>query len=116
MAARSVPECGTAGAQGWNIDYLAPTWSSLTSTSWSPSGGPAVERGSGPGRCLTRCWVLKDRATPPAARECGRAGVGGFLLVGGPCRWLSVAGSGVGCRLYFENFTVDASIFVVSSF
>jgi hypothetical protein len=23
---------------------------------------------------------------------------------------------GVGCRLYFENFTVDASIFVVSSF
>src|SRR6478752_3319491 len=86
MAARSVPECGTAGAQGWNIDYLAPTWSSLTSTSWSPSGGSAVERGSGPGRCLTRCWVLKDRATPPAARECGRAGVGGFLLVGGPHR------------------------------
>jgi hypothetical protein len=30
----------------------------------------------------------------------------------GPCRWRSFAVSGAGCRLYFENFTVDASIFV----
>ena len=26
MAAWSVPECGAAGAQGWNIDYLTPSW------------------------------------------------------------------------------------------
>ena len=34
MAARSVLECGAAGAQGWNIDYLALSWSSHTSTCW----------------------------------------------------------------------------------
>lgn len=70
------------------------------------------------GRCLTRCWVLKDRATLAgrALMVCGPGGVGWFLLVGGPCRDRDGVVVGVGCRLYFENFTVDASIFVVSSF
>ena len=34
----------------------------------------------------------------------------------GPYRGSELLVPGVGCRLYFENFTVDASIFVVSSF
>lgn len=46
MAARSVPGRGAAGAQGWNIDYLALTWSSSTSTSGACF---AVERGGGGG-------------------------------------------------------------------
>ena len=36
---------------------------------------------------------------------------GWFLLVVGLADGSSVVGSGVGCRLYVENFTVDASIF-----
>lgn len=43
-----------------------------------------------------------------------RGGVcaGWFLLVVGPAEDSTFVGLGVGCRLYFENFTVDASIFV----
>ena len=64
MAARSVPECGAAGAQGWNIDYLAPSW-----CPWQVQAERAPQwnvQGWWVG-CLTRCWVLRDRATPPAA-------------------------------------------------
>ena len=65
---------------------------------------------------MTRCWVLKDRATPPAAGFSSPGGVAGFLLVVGPAESATHVVLGVGCRLYVENFTVDASIFVVSSF
>jgi hypothetical protein len=41
---------------------------------------------------------------------------GWFLLVVGLIDARTVVWVGVGCRLYVENFTVDASIFVVSSF
>ena len=84
----------------------------------SSFGGWAVERGGGPGGCLTRCWVLKDRTT--------HAGPGvdpglwcvpaGFFWSWAPPIMRASLVWGVGCRLYFENFTVDASIFVVSSF
>jgi hypothetical protein len=74
----------------------------------SPLVGVVVERGSGGcGRCLARCWVLK-----------GRTGFGSVFLVGPgpgfiPHPLVGVGGRrGVGCRLYVENYTVDASIFV----
>jgi len=37
------------------------------------------------------------------------------LLVVGPAEGMTLVVSGVGCRLYVENFTVDASIFVVTT-
>lgn len=75
-----------------------------------------MERGGCGVRCLTRCWVLKDRAAPGRPLVSGRVGVAGFLLVVGPAEHAALSVWGVGCRLYVENFTVDASIFVVSSF
>ena len=57
-----------------------------------------------------------DTDGSPGRLRCSRVGVlvrGARVSSGrGPCRWRSFAVSGVGCRLYFENFTVDASIFV----
>ena len=41
---------------------------------------------------------------------------GWFLLVVGPADGMTFVVLGVGCRLYVENFTVDASIFVVFKF
>ena len=41
---------------------------------------------------------------------------GWFLLVVGPADGMTLVVPGVGCRLYVENFTVDASIFVVFKF
>ena len=47
----------------------------------------------------------------------GACGVWWLVSSGrGPHRSHGLAVWGVGCRLYVENFTVDASIFVVSSF
>ena len=57
-----------------------------------------------------------DTCRPPVLFPGVVARVGWFFLVGGPCRDRDGVVVGVGCRLYFENFTVDASIFVVSSF
>jgi hypothetical protein len=76
------------------------------------------------GWCLARCWVLRDRAGACCGVRAGRVllvvgladarVVLSLLLVvaggGGGCGWL------VGCRLYVENFTVDASIFVAQVF
>ena len=71
-------------------------------------------------RCLTRCWVLRDQA--PSTRPV----VGGWwgalfsLGVGPPdpraVSLLEGLWGGGGCRLCFENFTVDASIFVAQVF
>jgi hypothetical protein len=92
---------------------VAPTWSAFLKYKLET----AVERG-GPGGA-----VLDTLLGPEGSDDTRRArlirvlGVCGlvFLVVGLTDR-LAVAGWGVGCRLYFENFTVDASIFVVSSF
>ncbi len=78
---------------------------------------------------VTRCWVLRNRAAAVCWWVSGllvgggggvlaRCGAGFFWLVGS---WSGsrVARVRVWCRLYVENFTVDASIlnfFVVSSF
>jgi hypothetical protein len=44
-------------------------------------------------------------------------GCGGLVLLGvGPADGAMGVVSGVGCRLYVENFTVDASIFVAQVF
>ena len=60
------PECGAPGAQGWNIDYLALVIVSVASTAHhSVKGSKGVEGGGGGGWCLTRCWVLRDRAFMP---------------------------------------------------
>lgn len=67
-------------------------------------------------RCLTRCWVLKDRTTQACPRYDEGVCVGWFFWLWASSRSRAVLVVGVGCRLYFENFTVDASIFVVSSF
>ena len=96
MAARSVPECGAAGAQGWNIDYLTP------SRCLSPVQAElvfAVERGGCGVRCLTRCWVLKDRTTQCWACSYG-SGSGGvpagfFWSWAPPIVRVSRAGCGV---------------------
>jgi len=62
------------------------------------------ERVRGSGWARARCWVLRDRA---ASALRGGGCCGAFCR---PCRlatWWSV----VGCCSYFENYTVDASIF-----
>jgi hypothetical protein len=68
-----------------------------------------VERGSGGcGRCLARCWVLKGRAVMVRLPFLlGPVPVSYRIPVGG-CGWPL----GDRCRLYVENYTVDASIFV----
>ena len=74
--------------------------------------------------CLARCWVLRDRATRIRFGLVLAPLLGGRGLVraGGCAGWFFWSWAlpimrvflvwGVGCRLYVENFTVDASIFV----
>ena len=82
LAARSVPECGAAGAQGWNIDLDIRGLPGRLSTSRhaSPFGGWCGGSGTGDGGgwwvSLARCWVLKDRADTHALLT------GGGLLMG----------------------------------
>ena len=89
---------------GTRIVYRMNTTGAVTDLhTMAPDGSGDTGTGS-PGRLLVQ-----------------RVGVGRvFVWPGcfgrGPRRGRSFAVSGVGCRLYFENFTVDASIFVVSSF
>ena len=63
MAARSVPECGAAGAQGWNIDFGA--WSSCCSqvqpVDHRKVGGSGTRRGFG--------WVLDTLLGPEGSDE-----------------------------------------------
>ena len=84
-----------------------------------PSGWGQGKCVSG-GWCLARCWVLRARAFLCSAFQCGP-----FLLVV-PLQLLrvlrgflgGVVGAGVWFRFrpYFENYTVDASIFVSQVF
>ena len=64
---------------------------------------------------MARCWVLRDRARRSSAAAVVVV-VGGcrfcFFWLVGPADLSAGAGGVVGCRLYVENFTVDASIFV----
>ena len=50
-----------------------------------------------------RCWVLRDRTLLLPV-----GGGGCFFLW---ASWLPAVVGGGGCRPYFENYTVDASIF-----
>ena len=75
-----------------------------------------MERGGWWGWCLTRCWVLRDQTPAPARTESGLVWGALFLLGVGPPDLLTFVGGGGGCRLCFENFTVDASIFVAQVF
>ena len=78
--------------------------------------------------CLARCWVLRGRAQARFFMAVSATGApdpllgGGWVLVGGlvgawsrsyriPLLWVWVPVR-IGCRLYVENYTVDASIFV----
>ena len=103
-------------AQGWNIDYLALHARVASLVPASPSG-VVVERGLLGVWCLARCWVLKARAfccpgfsvrALPAFRTVCFSSV----CWGG----LGRRGRLVGFRPYFENYTVDASIFVSQVF
>ena len=82
----------------------------------SPSG-VVVERGLLGVWCLARCWVLRARAFFARLFSAGLAGWSyrySFLSVflgGGGWRRREV-----GFRPYFENYTVDASIFVSQVF
>jgi hypothetical protein len=68
------------------------------------------------GWCLARCWVLRDRAVLPLVVSLWGV-VGAPVSLGvGPVVCSSVWRVGAGCRLYVENFTVDASIFVAQVF
>ena len=117
--ARSVPECGAAGAHGWNIDYLTPSradareYNPVITARWEgvESGwcGVVSDTLLGPEGSGDTHWVPRVERGPVV---CG----GWFLLVVGPTEGARFLVLGVGCRLYVENFTVDASIFVVSSF
>jgi hypothetical protein len=96
-------ECRSAGAQGWNIDYLALTPARLASTSpsgqWNADGmGPAPDTLLGP---------EGSGESSPSGRL---NGLGPLLRMNHrPCRQAPVPGGG---RPYLENYTVDASIFV----
>jgi hypothetical protein len=54
------------------------------------------------------CWVLRDQARPAPCR--GWVGLVCSGRASGRVHRLGVGGGG--CRLLFENYTVDASIFV----
>ena len=67
------------------------------------------------GSCLTRCWVLRDRATEPSETE-AREHCAHGLFGRGPVTWSNYRKlSGKhrerpDSRPYLENCTVDASI------
>ena len=65
-----------------------------------------MESGALGGWCLARCWVLKARAFFAQLFSAVLACWSYRCLFGG-WRWRVV-----GFRPYFENYTVDASIFV----
>ena len=78
--------------------------------------GGAKESGASGGWCLARCWVLKARAfcCPGFSVRALPVSVPSVLFcVLGGCWW---RGRVVGFRPYFENYTVDASIFVSQVF
>ena len=86
------------GAGQWNALW----WGEALDTLLGPEGSDDTCR-------LELAWPLRGLV--------GSGGVCGLVfLVVGPAEVAAHAAVGVGCRLYFENFTVDASIFVVSSF
>ena len=96
-----------AGAQGWNVDYLAPGLQ--RGRQYAPSGdGTSVT--SRIGR-LARCWVLRARASSSTSGRLSRldltASEPAHLRLG---RWR------VRIRPFLENYTVDASIFVAQVF
>ena len=102
-------ECRSAGAQGWNIDYLALNSNRRCKYKSKDSGTqPAREQR------LTRCWVLRARAK---ARPSG-AGLRPAWTPPNdePPPLAEGVDSKVGCRPYVENYTVDASIFVAQVF
>ena len=95
----------------------------VSSTGCSPPSG-GVGSGTGSvGRVRCRDTLLGpegsgDMGLWPRRRWSSGVWVcaGWFLLVVGPADSSGCPGLGVGCRLYVENFTVDASIFVVFKF
>jgi hypothetical protein len=97
--------CAVGAAQGWNIDYLALVVRLVVSTG-SSFWGWVEESGVSGGWCLARCWVLKARAFFAQVFQCGPCLLVYCFPVG------VVALVCVGFRPYFENYTVDASIFV----
>ena len=114
--ARSVPECGAAGAQGWNIDCRTSTlvvthkykWSSAPQWNVVVVGVGVRDTLLGP-EGSDDTHVLVTVALGVAG--CWWVCAGWFLLVVGLADARVFARVGVGCRLYVENFTVDASIF-----
>ena len=77
----------------------------------SPSG-VVVERGVLGVWCLARCWVLRARAFFARLFSAGLACCRTAAVLRG-CGWRWCV---VGFRPYFENYTVDASIFVSQVF
>ena len=107
-----VPECGTAGAHGWNIDYLASSlarWLVRPGTHLDWCGG---RNSSGVGSAPDT--LLGPEGSGDHVRFFGPA----IELAGPPVRHIDehvfacsglVAGEREG-RPYVENYTVDASI------
>ena len=116
-------------AHGWNIDLAPSPRAGSPVLASRPLGGRVVDRGRvGVWGCLARCWVLRGRAQARFFMAVSATGApdpllgGGWVLVGGlvgawsrsyriPLLWVWVPVR-IGCRLYVENYTVDASIFV----
>ena len=113
------------GAQGWNIDCrtstLVVTRKYRLGSLWGVWQWNVVVVGEGvrdtllgpegSGGARSRSWESLEGFCPGLWRVAGW-----FLLVVGLADGMAVVVSGVGCRLYVENFTVDASIFVVFKF
>ena len=103
MAARSVPECGAAGAQGWNIDFGTdlvglPQVQAGDSSGTRESGGAVLDtllgpEGSDDTRRLELVWPFRGSGL---LGWCVWAGFSGR----GPCRW-SVVRSGCGVPVVF---------------
>ena len=96
-------ECSWLGLVGGTFDMASAR---LASTSTPGLFGGRVG-GWGPvSGASARCWVLRDRTLLTllwcgwVCYSLGLDSAAGCVLVGG-----------VGCRPYFENYTVDASIF-----
>jgi len=88
---------------------MGGTFDLVSGTMFSGSvRGLPLERSGSELLTHARCWVLRGRAL---------TGVFGFVVGGCSSRaffWCHGCGVGEGYRPYFENYTVDASIFDMS--
>jgi hypothetical protein len=107
-------ECAVGVAHGWIIDYLA---SRTPGVPVSTGLRPPLFGWVGSVGSWWLGWVVSGTLLGPEGSDAGSAFLWASLLscTGGLpflLGWFFGGGLVVGCRPYFENYTVDASIFV----